>query len=96
MFEHVTPLFIGIMFDTERLEHMTSVEKEVDSLISLVVLDLLESMTSNDIKTILLEFTRIYHELKLQIRFSLTNLSNDYSRIVAVVNQLSCEGIYVP
>ena len=68
-------------------------------MISLALLDILESMTSEDIYKVLYNYSK-YIELTSfpedMVRFSMRSLSEDYSRINAIMMELLNNGISVP
>lgn len=71
----------------------------VDSTLSLAVLKILNTLDRKTLRDTLINYSEcinIVHAGKVRIRFSLTNLSNDYFRIVEQVELLREEGIYVP
>lgn len=74
---------------------------EMYSTISLAILDMLNSMTSQDIKTVLTvysnEFIMKYGGDRNLVRFSLRDgISGDYDRIKEIANNLTDSGYYVP
>ena len=98
LFDRVTPLFVGTMIDNCK-QDMSQDMEEIYSTISLAILDILNTMPSNDIRKVLIsyvgDYQAIYH--KSGYRFSMQCLSNDYARINAVVEALYAnENIYVP
>lgn len=84
---------------------MTSVEevfekriyKKVYDMMSLALLDILESMTTEDIYKVLHSYGN-YIELMntCNCRFSMRSLSDDYNRINSVINELLDKGISIP
>lgn len=72
--------------------------EEINSIINLSILDILNSEPSKDIRDTLVNYTEDYNILNRgkPIRFSMQKISDDYSRINQVVQQLRFEGIYVP
>jgi len=73
--------------------------EEVDSTLSLVILDILNDLPSAMIRSTLLNYASGYDMVNNQkkIRFSMQRLSDDYSRINDAVYALKTyEGIYVP
>lgn len=73
--------------------------KKVYDMMSLALLDILESMTSDDIYKVLYNYAG-YIELTSfpveMVRFSLRSLSEDYSRINRIINELLNNGVSVP
>jgi len=100
LFDHVTELFQTIMLDTYDENSCYSEEmQEIHSIISLAILDILNSMPTNDIRSILLSYATSYTTLHTgeKTRFSMQSLSNDYKRIREVVEYLDKEEkVYVP
>jgi hypothetical protein len=108
LFDRVTPLFEGIMFDVYEeeewmLDKSTGDNNVMDiySIISLAILTILNNMPLADIRKVLVsytgDFTAIYGGDMSLVRFSMKSLSEDYERILEVVNSLATvEGIYVP
>lgn len=100
LFKSFTSLFEGTMFD---VYDQTKISEDMDLIYStcnLAILDILNSMESNDIRKILISYAGDYEILYnsiTSVRFSMHTLSNDYYRINNVINALaSNEGIYVP
>lgn len=94
---------------TDLLEsHMFSVDpsnmpeemEEMYSTISMAILDMINHMTSPEIRQLLLnysnDFVMKYNGDYKVIRFSLKSLSTDYNRITAIVDMLSNEGYNIP
>lgn len=98
LFDRITPLFVGTMIDNCK-QDMSQEMEEIYSTISLAVLDILNTMPSNDIRKVLISYVGDYQAVyyKSGYRFSMQCLSNDYSRINQVVQALyTNENIYVP
>lgn len=101
LFERITPVFIGIMFDTYKETDGFSEEMgDIYSIISLVILDIMENMPSEDIRRILLAYYNDYilrEKENKEIRFSMQSLGPDFKRISQIVEQLyNEEKIYIP
>lgn len=104
LFDRVTPLFKGTMFDVldEDEEWVTDDILDIDSMISLAVLEILNNMTLDQIRQVLLDYTGDYESIvkgnnnKSKFRFSVVALSGDYSRVVTVAEGLREEGYNVP
>lgn len=96
LFNKMTPLFEGIMFDVYECE--TEESEEIYSRISLAVLDILNGMTSADIRKVLISYSSDYTMLFVDngVRFSMNSLSYDFERINNIVEQLKQENIYLP
>lgn len=93
--ESFSPLFNVTMQQIEtNFENRTC--KKVYDMMSLAILEILNSMTSADIYTVLLRYNNcIQLTNNNQCRFSLRSLSDDYYRINMVVEELSNRGIYI-
>ncbi|MBP5597637.1 MAG: hypothetical protein J6Y02_19860 [Pseudobutyrivibrio sp.] len=71
--------------------------KKMYDMISLAMLDILESMTSADIYKVLHDYGEYVSLSKITtIRFSMRSLSDDYSRINGIILQLLDNGISIP
>lgn len=100
LFKRVTMLFEATMLDVvdENEEWYTEEINERNSLISLAVLDILNSLTSEQIRRVLDDYAKIYH-IKYAgkpVRFDVRCLSSDYIRIRNIAEQMSMEGIRLP
>lgn len=92
---NITPVFESIMFNFD--DSLTGLEKTTDGNIVLAILIILENMTSIHIKKILTNYTMNYNLLNKKIRFGIRTISSgDYKRILAVVDNLETEDVYVP
>jgi hypothetical protein len=73
---------------------------EVDSVLGLVILNILDSLPSQMIRSTILNYSEAYSSVlsaRKQIRYSLRNLSEDYYRTSYVIDSLILnEGVYVP
>lgn len=102
LFDNFTPIFTATMTDVynDEEEWVTDDIMEVYSTVSLAVLLILNNMTSDKIRKVLISYTGDYNALYSNRpnskRFSLRSLSADYSRITSVVEALQEEGVYVP
>jgi len=104
LFDRVTPLFEGVMFDilTEDDEdNYTDNMLETYSTISLAVLDIMNNLPSQDIRKVLISYVGDYELVyrkpnQKTTRFSMDSLSTDYSRINQAIEDLKLETIYVP
>lgn len=103
LFDRVTTLFEATMFDVYNLEEpwVTDAISEMYSLTTSAVLDILDNMTSPNIRTVILSFVNDYMSTfgprGYNPRISLRTLSADYSRIKFVVEGLiNDEKICVP
>ena len=100
MFDRISDLFQAIMFEvyTPQQEEVFNANfPENYSTVSLAILCILNNMTSNNIKRVLLGYnTEWEYKGKPPVRFSMRALSNDYSRINNVVESLAQEGVFIP
>ena len=90
-------LFTNTMTSREEV-FAERIHKKVYDMISLALLDILESMTSDDIYKVLYNYSK-YVELTSfptdMVRFSLRSLSDDYSRINNIITELLNNGVSV-
>lgn len=103
LFSKLTTLFESTMYDVYNLEESWVTENisEMYSITTMAVLDILNNMTSPDIRSILISYTNDYNSIfgpkGYTTRFSLNSLSADYNRISYIVECLKQEEkIYVP
>ena len=102
LFNKITILFEGVMFDRYELTEswVTEPVSEMYSTTTYAVLDILNNMSIENIKLVLRTYTSdhasVFAPKGFQPRMSLRSISNDYDRIVNVINMLIAEQIYVP
>lgn len=100
MFDRVSDLFQAIMFEVytpQQEEVFNRFFPENYSTVSLAILCILNNMTSLNIRRVLLGYYSEWeYKGKPRVRFSMRALSNDYSRIINVVESLAQEGTYIP
>lgn len=102
LFDAVTPIFEGTMFDvfdaTE--EWVTEDILDIYSMITIAVLDILSNMPKAEIRKVLVSYANdyeyIYNRDYSKIRFSLRSIADDFIRVIEVVEALDDENIYVP
>ena len=100
LFNKVSQLFEATMLDvidtTE--EWYTQDIDERYSLITLAVLDILNSLPSDAIRRVLEDYVRVYHVSYLgkETRCNLRSLSSDYDRIRVIVEDMISQGIQMP
>ncbi len=99
LFDSVTSLFEGIMFDGLDMddEFVSESMNLIYSTISLAILDILNNMTSQDIRKVLIsyqgDYEALYHMTKP--RFQVSAISGDYIRILDVIEALKGEKIFI-
>lgn len=99
LFTKVTSLFEGTMFDVMDKLAMTENEREIYATENLALLDVLESMPSIYIEKVLKTYAGdkalLYNDMP--VRFSFQSVArSDYPRSVAISEQLSASGSYIP
>ena len=100
LFNKVSQLFEATMLDvidtTE--EWYTEDIDERYSLITLAVLDILNSLPSDAIRRVLEDYVRVYHVSYIgkETRCNLRSLSSDYERIRVIVEDMISQGIQMP
>ena len=100
LFDRVSQLFIATMLDVPDSTEEWYTEDIDDrySLITLAVLDILNSLPSDAIKRVLDEYVRLYHisYVGKETRCDLRCLSGDYERIRNIVEDMNSQGIRLP
>lgn len=100
LFDKIRDLFISTMTET-----YSEIDKqnfgtnfiEVYGRVGNAVLDIVNNMTSENIRILLCAYHEAQKTSNCSVRFSLRSLSNDYSRILRVVEMLEREhNIYIP
>lgn len=98
LFDHVLPLFTGVMLDVESPSNMNQNAMEVYGVITLSILDIMNELPTADIKkglTLFDEDRRIQYSDK-PIRINLESITeSDYPRILTAIDQLKSEGIII-
>lgn len=98
LFEHVLPLFTGVLLDVVSPQTMNSNSSEIYGLITLAMLDIMNELPIADIKTGLVRFeeTRKIWYPDNPLRLNLESCSEeDYPRVLCAIDQLKSEGIYI-
>ena len=98
LFDHVLPLFTGVMLDVESPSNMTSNSMEVYGVITLAALDIMNELPIADIKKGLVMFDedRSMQYSDRPIRINLESVTpSDYPRILMAIDQLKNEGVYI-
>ena len=100
LFDKIKNLFIAIMLETYTKDEMDNFGPnfvEIYGRVSNAVLDIVNNMESEGIVKVLCAYSEAQKIAKCPVRFSLRCLSNDYERILRVVNMLRNEyNIYIP
>ncbi len=98
LFEHVLPLFTGVLLDVVSPQNMNSNSSEIYGLITLAMLDIMNELPIADIKTGLVRFeeTRQIWYPDSPLRLNLESCSEeDYPRVLCAIDQLKSEGVYI-
>ena len=100
LYDKITPLFSGNMFETYTEEEEDEFGNEFTnnySTISLALLTIVNNLTSSEIETLLSGFIEEWTMKKCpQTRFSFRSLSNDYPMINNVVERMIHNSVYIP
>lgn len=103
LFDRIGELFIASMFEIyldKEFDEYSEDFRDIYGNISLAILTILNNMPSSAIRQIILKYIDRYipwfEAHRVLPRFSLISLSNDYERIVTVVDRLIMEGYDVP
>lgn len=100
LFDRVSQLFEATMLDVIDIteEWYTEEIDERYSLITLAVLDILNSLPSDAILRVLNDYIQVYHASYLgrETRCDLRCLSGDYERIRVIVEDMNSKGIKLP
>ena len=100
LFDRISPLFYGVMFEVytpQEEEDFGDNFMEIYGTVGLACLDILNNMTSDNIKKVLTGYVEEWeYSGRPAVRFSLRSLSGDYSRITRVVESFNSSGKYVP
>lgn len=98
LFEHVLPLFTGVLLDVVSPQNMNSNSSEIYGLITLAMLDIMNELPIADIKTGLVRFeeTRQIWYPDSPLRLNIESCSEeDYPRVLCAIDQLKTEGVYI-
>lgn len=102
LFDRMTPLVKGIMFDVFDTDEPWATDSilEIYSRIDYAMLSMLNNMTSNQIYSVLKDYSQdfamAFNSDRTKVRFSFHCISEDFGKIVNVVEKLQSEGFYVP
>ena len=98
LFDHVLPLFTGVMLDVVSPQTLNEDDAEIYGLITLAILDIMEELPLVDIKKGLILFDQ---DRKIQypdspLRINLESCSEaDYPRLLTAIDSLKREGIRI-
>lgn len=98
LFDHVLPLFTGVMLDVVSPQTLNEDDAEIYGLITLAILDIMEELPLADIKKGLILFDQ---DRKIQypdspLRINLESCSEaDYPRLLTAIDSLKREGIRI-
>ena len=101
LYTSMTPLFIGVMYDIYTESELAAFGPDasmINSTINLAILDILESMTSDNIRKVLVVYSQNYglNNNFSHVRFDI-GACPDYIRVLEVVNNLKhFENIIMP
>lgn len=98
LYEHVLPLFTGVMLDVVSPQNMNSNSSEIYGLITLAILDIMNELPIADIKKGLMSFeeTRRIWYPDSPLRLNLESCSEeDYPRVLYAIDNLKEEGVYI-
>lgn len=98
LFDSVSTLFTGTIVDYDEFTEEEEDISLVYSTISNAVLDILETLTLEQIRQVLLSYniTRESYYSGKKMRFTMNALSDDYNRINIVIESLKQEGVILP
>lgn len=100
LINNITLLFEGIMFDLCNFNAVSEDYANIYSLISLAVLNILNNLPSETIRSVLVAYAGDFYSImntNQYVRFSMQSLSMDYYRVSQIVEYLrNVEMIYVP
>lgn len=100
MFDRMSDLFCGTMFEVYTPQQQLDFGEnfmEVYGTVGLAVLLILNNMTSDNIRKILIGYNSEWDSLnRPPVRFSLHALSSDYSRVSREAERLTAEGRFIP
>lgn len=100
LFDHMMPMFEGIMFDKwdEELIEQDSVKEELYSLINLALLDILNDMPMDSIQHILCQYSHLKNTVyrNKAVRFDIHAISYDYARVIECIEIVEQMGNILP
>lgn len=101
LFDHLTPMFEGIMFDSWKEEDLIDEEKEeIYGTINLAILDILQDAPLDSIVSVLSSFAQDKYFIHSDdpVRFNIKSISvSDYGRIIQAIDIVEKErGVIIP
>lgn len=100
LFDRITPLFSGIMYDCYTREHFNGQEMEdIYSTINIAILEIVNNLPQDMMYQLLKRFHETYELVHLNkgIRFNIYSIcKDDYPRLFYTLEVLKNEGIYLP
>ena len=98
LFDHVLPLFTGVMLDVVSPQNLSGDAEEIYGMITLAVLDIMNALPTSDIKTGLVTFDKersiMYPDSTLRINLEACS-ETDYPNFLHAIDELRYEGIYI-
>ena len=98
LFDHVLPLFTGVMLDVQSPQNMSSDAEEIYGMITLAMLDLMNELPIGDIKKGLKLFNEdrkiLYPDSPLRMNLKCCS-ETDFPRFVRALDELELEGIII-
>ena len=98
LFDHILPLFTGVMLDVQSPQNMSDNMEEVYGLITLAILDIMNELPIQDIKTGLKLFDSdrniLYPDSCLRMNLKACS-PQDFPRFIQALDELEAEGEYI-
>lgn len=98
LFDHVLPLFTGVMLDVVSPQNMTSDAEEIYGLITLSILDIMNELPISDIKKGLKLFDEdrkiLYPDQPIRMNLK-SCCEADFPRFIRALDELENEGVYI-
>lgn len=98
LFDHVLPLFTGVMLDVQSPQNMSSDSEEIYGMITLAMLDIMNELPIGDIKKGLKLFNEdrkiLYPDSPLRMNLKCCS-ETDFPRFVRALDELELEGIII-
>lgn len=98
LFDHVLPLFTGVMLDVQSPQNMSSDAEEIYGMITLAMLDIMNELPIGDIKKGLKLFNDdrriLYPDSPLRMNIKCCS-ETDFPRFVRALDELESEGIII-